>query len=219
MEVRLFIDSANVDEIKAANDLGFLAGVTTNPSLIAAGGRDFYQVIKEICAIVDGPVSAEVLSLRAEEMLPEAENLAALHPNVVIKLPLTADGLKAARLLKQKQIKTNLTLVFSSAQALLAARAGAAYVSPFIGRLDDAGHQGMDVLAEMVQIFAQHRLETKIIAASIRHPLHVIAAARLGADIATVPYKVFMQMLEHPLTSQGIQRFIADWEKAKEKKK
>ncbi|MBS3975769.1 MAG: fructose-6-phosphate aldolase [Syntrophomonadaceae bacterium] len=213
--MRLFIDSANVEEIRAANDLGIISGVTTNPTLVAAEGRDFHQVIREICSLVNGPVNAEVLSLRADEMLPEAETLAALHPNVVIKLPLTADGLKAANLLKQKNIKTNLTLVFSSAQALLAARAGAAYVSPFVGRLDDAGHQGMDLIGEMVHIFAQHGLETEIIAASIRHPLHVIEAARLGADIATVPYKVLMQMLKHPLTDQGVQRFLADWEKAK----
>jgi len=215
--MRLFIDSANAEEIKAINDLGILSGVTTNPSLIAAEGRDLHQVIKEICRIVDGPVSAEVLSLRAEEMVSEAEILAALHQNVVIKLPLTADGLKATHRLKEKKIKANLTLVFSSAQALLAARAGACYVSPFVGRLDDVGHHGMDLIGEMVQIFAQHKLETEIIAASIRHPLHVIEAALRGADIATVPYKILHEMLKHPLTDLGIERFLADWNKAKAK--
>ncbi|MDN5344000.1 MAG: transaldolase [Clostridia bacterium] len=215
--MRIFIDTANVEEIKAANDLGIISGVTTNPSLIAREGRNFRQVVEEIVAIVDGPISAEVISTEAGAMIAEARELAAIHPNIVIKIPMIAEGLKAVKELTARGIKTNVTLVFSANQALLAALAGATYVSPFVGRLDDAGHDGMQVVADIVPIYAQYGLETQIIAASIRHPLHVLQAARLGADIATVPYKVIMQMVKHPLTDAGLARFLADWEKVRDK--
>ncbi|MBC7326122.1 MAG: fructose-6-phosphate aldolase [Moorella sp. (in: Bacteria)] len=215
--MRIFLDTANIEEIKAANDLGIISGVTTNPSLIAREGRNFRQVVEEIAAIVDGPISAEVISTTAGEMVDEALDLAAIHPNIVIKIPMLAEGLKAVKKLAPQGIKTNVTLVFSANQALLAALAGATYVSPFIGRLDDINQDGMEVIADIVPIFAQYGFETQIIAASIRHPLHVLQAARLGADIATVPYKVLMQMLKHPLTDAGLARFLADWEKVKGK--
>ncbi|CEP68415.1 Aldolase-type TIM barrel [Moorella glycerini] len=215
--MRIFIDSANIEEIKAANDLGIISGVTTNPSLIAREGRNFRQVVEEIAAIVDGPISAEVISTEAGAMIAEALELAAIHPNIVIKIPMLAEGLKAVKELAAQGIKTNVTLVFSANQALLAALAGATYVSPFVGRLDDINHDGMQVIADIVPIYAQYGLETQVIAASIRHPLHVLQAARLGADIATVPYKVIMQMVKHPLTDAGLARFLADWEKVKDK--
>ncbi|NLW07870.1 MAG: fructose-6-phosphate aldolase [Clostridia bacterium] len=211
--MQIFIDTANIDEIKAANDLGIIAGVTTNPSLIAREGRDFHQVIKEIVAIVDGPISAEVISTEAGAMIEEARELAAIHPNIVIKIPMTAEGLKATKALAAEGIKTNVTLVFSANQALLAALAGATYVSPFVGRLDDVGHDGLQVVADIVPIFAQYGFKTQVIAASIRHPLHVLKAALLGADIATVPYKIILQMLKHPLTDVGLAKFQADWQK------
>lgn len=210
--MKLFIDTANVEEIREANELGVICGVTTNPSLIAREGRDFKQVVTEITSIVDGPISAEVISLEHDKMVEEALELAKIHKNIVIKLPMTAEGLKATKILSSKGIKTNVTLIFSSAQALLAARAGATYVSPFLGRLDDIGMNGMNLIEEIVNIFSQHAIETEIIAASIRTSIHVIDAARLGADIATVPYKVIMQMLKHPLTDAGIERFLKDWE-------
>lgn len=210
--MKLFIDTANVEEIKEANELGVICGVTTNPSLIAREGRDFKQVVTEITSIVNGPISAEVISLEHDKMVEEALELAKIHKNIVIKLPMTAEGLKATKILSSKGIKTNVTLIFSSAQALLAARAGATYVSPFLGRLDDIGMNGMNLIEEIVDIFSQHAIETEIIAASIRTSIHVIEAARLGADIATVPYKVIMQMLKHPLTDAGIERFLKDWE-------
>lgn len=210
--MKLFIDTANVEEIREANELGVICGVTTNPSLIAREGRDFKQVVTEITSIVDGPISAEVVSLEHDKMIEEALELAKIHKNIVIKLPMTAEGLKATKILSSKGIKTNVTLIFSSAQALLAARAGATYVSPFLGRLDDVGMNGMNLIEEIVDIFSQHAMETEIIAASIRTSIHVIDAARLGADIATVPYKVIMQMLKHPLTDAGIERFLKDWE-------
>ncbi|MBP3360562.1 MAG: fructose-6-phosphate aldolase [Clostridia bacterium] len=210
--MKLFIDTANVDEIRQANDLGVICGVTTNPSLIAKEGRDFKEVVKEITTIVDGPISAEVISLQSDEMVSEALELAKIHPNIVIKIPMTAEGLKAVKILSSKGIKTNVTLIFSAAQALLAARAGASYVSPFLGRLDDVGTEGLDLIAEIVEIFDMHSIETEIIAASIRNPIHVTSAARLGAHIATVPYKVIIQMTKHPLTDAGIERFLKDWE-------
>ena len=210
--MKLFIDTANVEEIKEANELGVICGVTTNPSLIAREGRDFKQVVTEITSIVNGPISAEVISLEHDKMVEEALELAKIHKNIVIKLPMTAEGLKATKILSSKGIKTNVTLIFSSAQALLAARAGATYVSPFLGRLDDIGMNGTNLIEEIVDIFSQHAIETEIIAASIRTSIHVIEAARLGADIATVPYKVIMQMLKHPLTDAGIERFLKDWE-------
>ncbi|HHY60480.1 MAG TPA: fructose-6-phosphate aldolase [Clostridia bacterium] len=215
--MRLFLDTANLEEIRQAWELGVISGVTTNPTLIAKEGRNFQEVVREIAAIVDGPISAEVVSTRAEEMVPEGEALAAIHPNIVIKVPMTAEGLKAVRRFSQKNIKTNVTLVFSANQALLAALAGATYVSPFVGRLDDVSHDGLALIGDIVQIYAQHGFTTEIIAASIRHPLHVAQAALLGADIATVPYKVLEQMIKHPLTDIGIARFLADWEKVKDK--
>ncbi|HHW07118.1 MAG TPA: fructose-6-phosphate aldolase [Clostridia bacterium] len=215
--MRLFLDSANLEEIRRAWELGVISGVTTNPSLIAKEGRNFQEVVQEIAAIVDGPISAEVVSTTAEEMVPEGEALAAIHPNIVIKVPMTAEGLKAVGRFSRKNIKTNVTLVFSPNQALLAALAGATYVSPFLGRLDDISHDGLSLIGEIVQIYAQHGFATEVIAASIRHPLHVSQAALLGADIATVPYKVLEQMIKHPLTDIGIARFLADWEKVKNK--
>lgn len=210
--MKLFIDTANVEEIKEADDLGVICGVTTNPSLIAREGRDFKQVVTEITSIVDGPISAEVVSLEYEKMVEEALELVKIHKNIVIKLPMTTEGLKATKILSSKGIKTNVTLIFSSAQALLAARAGATYVSPFLGRLDDIGMNGMNLIEEIVDIFSQHDIKTEIIAASIRSSIHVIEAARLGADIATVPYKVILQMTKHPLTDAGIEKFLKDWE-------
>lgn len=213
--MKLFIDTANIDEIKEINDWGVICGVTTNPSLIAKEGRDFKEVITEITSIVDGPISAEVISLEAEGMIKEAEELAEIHPNIVIKIPMTKEGLKAVKVLSQKGIKTNVTLVFSANQALLAARAGATYVSPFAGRMDDIGNSGMDIISDIVEIFDIHGIETEVIAASIRHPMHIIEAAKLGAHIATVPYNVFTKMVQHPMTDKGIERFLKDWENAK----
>ncbi|MGB9858899.1 MAG: fructose-6-phosphate aldolase [Moorellaceae bacterium] len=215
--MRIFLDTANLEEIKKANDLGIISGVTTNPTLVAREGRPFRQVLEEICRIVQGPVSAEVISQEALGMVREARELAAIHPNIVIKIPMTAEGLKAVKQLSGEGIKTNVTLIFSANQALLAALAGATYVSPFVGRLDDVSHKGTDVLADIVPIFAQYGFSTEVIAASIRHPLHVLEAARLGADIATVPYQVLMQMIKHPLTDIGLARFLADWEKLQNK--
>ena len=208
----MFIDTANVKEIKEANDLGVICGVTTNPSLIAREGRDFVEVVKEITSIVDGPISAEVISLEADKMVEEAIPLAEIHENIVIKIPMCSEGLKATKILAEKGIKTNVTLIFSAAQALLAARAGATYVSPFIGRLDDVGIDGMELIAEIVDIFDAHAIETEIIAASIRNPIHVTAAARLGCDIATIPYNILIQMTKHPQTTLGIEQFLKDWE-------
>lgn len=215
--MRLFIDSANVEEIREVSQWGVISGVTTNPSLIAKEGRNFIQVVQEICSIVDGPISAEVVSVKSQDMIPEAEDLAAIHPNVIIKVPMTDEGLKAVSILSNKGIKTNVTLVFSANQALLAARAGASYVSPFVGRIDDVGQDGLQVVADTVQIFAQHGLDTEIIAASIRHPLHVLDSAKVGSDIATVPYGVFKKMVRHPLTDAGIASFLQDWETVKNK--
>jgi len=210
--MKLFIDTAIVEEIKKANDMGVICGVTTNPSLIAKSGRDFKEVITEIANIVDGPISAEVISLESEGMVKEAEELVKIHKNIVIKLPMTVEGLKATKILSSKGIKTNVTLIFSAAQALLAARAGATYVSPFLGRLDDIGMEGMSLIEEIVDIFEIHGIETEIIAASTRSPIHVTKAARAGAHIATVPYNVILQMTKHPLTDAGIERFLKDWE-------
>lgn len=210
--MKLFIDTANIDEIKEINEWGVICGVTTNPSLIAKEGRIFEEVVKEITDIVDGPISAEVISLDKDGMLKEARELAKIHPNIVIKLPMTKEGLKAVKVLTSEGIKTNVTLVFSANQALLAARAGATYVSPFVGRLDDVGNEGMDIIEDIYQIFALHDIDSQIIAASIRHPIHVLDAAKAGAHISTIPYKVFVQMLGHPLTDIGIDRFLKDWE-------
>ena len=211
--MKIFIDTANVDEIRRANELGVISGVTTNPSLIAREGRDFVEVIKEICQIVDGPISAEVVSLKADEMVKEACELYEKigNKNVVIKLPMCEEGLKATKMLSKLGIKTNVTLIFSTAQALLAARAGANYVSPFVGRLDDIGDNGISLVEDIVEIFKYYNIKTEIIAASIRTSAHVTDAARAGSDIATVPYKVIESMVSHPLTTAGIERFLADW--------
>ncbi len=210
--MKLFIDTADVNEIREANEMGVICGVTTNPSLIAKEGRDFVEVVKEIAEIIDGPISAEVISLKADEMVEEAKPLAAINKNIIIKIPMCAEGLKAVKRLAAIGIRTNVTLIFSAAQALLAANAGAAYVSPFLGRLDDIGSTGMNLLEEISEIFSIHAIETEIIAASIRNPIHVIEAARTGCDIATVPPQVIRQMINHPLTKSGIERFLKDWE-------
>ncbi len=210
--MKLFIDTANVSDIRRANDMGIICGVTTNPSLIAKEGRDFKEVVTEITSIVDGPISAEVISLEADKMVEEALPLAAINKNIVIKLPMCEEGLKACKQLTAKGIKTNVTLIFSSAQALLAARAGATFVSPFLGRLDDIGMEGMALIEEIVDIFNASAIDTEIIAASIRNPIHVTAAARLGCHIATVPMSVLLQMVKHPMTDNGIERFLKDWE-------
>ncbi len=212
--MKLFIDTANVDEIRDANDLGIIDGVTTNPSLIAKEGKDFTEVIKEITGIVKGPVSAEVVAEDAAGMVAEAEKLSGLSSNIVIKIPITAEGLKAVKILSSKGIKTNVTLVFSASQALLAARAGATYVSPFVGRLNDISSDGDGLISTISEIFSMHGIDTEIIAASIRSPEDVVNSARCGADIATVPYKIIMQMIKHPLTDSGIERFMKDWNEA-----
>ncbi|WP_102026710.1 fructose-6-phosphate aldolase [Salirhabdus sp. Marseille-P4669] len=212
--MKFFIDTANIDEIKEANALGILSGVTTNPSLVAKEKNvSFHDRLKEITKEVDGSVSAEVISLDVDGMLKEAEELAAIHPNITIKVPMTLDGLKAVKALSDKGIKTNVTLIFSANQALLAARAGATYVSPFLGRLDDIGHNGLDLIVQIKEIFMIHDIPTEIIAASIRHPMHVTEAALNGADIATVPLNVLKSLVKHPLTDQGIEKFLADWNK------
>lgn len=212
--MRIFIDSANIKEIKEINKMGFLAGVTTNPTLVAKEKKDYKTVIKEICDEVEGPISAEVIGLNLDEMLKEAEELAAINNNVVIKVPLTEAGLQAVNILKKDAIYCNATLVFSANQALLAARAGASYVSPFIGRVDDIGNDGLTLLDDILTVYDQYLIETEVIAASIRHPMHVVESAKLGAHIATIPYNVIKQMVKHPLTDIGIARFIADWEAA-----
>ena len=211
--MRFFVDTANVDEIRKANDMGIICGVTTNPSLIAKEGRDFHQVIQEIASIVDGPISGEVKATTedAEGMVKEGREIAAIHPNMVVKIPMTAEGLKAVKILSAEGVKTNVTLIFTAAQALLAARAGANYVSPFLGRLDDISTPGIELIEDITEIFMVHNLGTQVIAASIRNPIHVIDCAKAGADIATVPYKVLMQMTHHPLTDAGIAKFQEDY--------
>jgi transaldolase len=212
--MRFFLDTANISELKAGAALGLMAGVTTNPSLIAKEGREIKAVIREICQITSGPVSAEVIALDAQGMIAEGRELAAIAPNVVIKVPMTIEGLKAVSVLAQENIKTNVTLIFSANQALMAARSGATYVSPFVGRLDDIGFDGVELVRQITDIFDLHSISTQIIAASIRHPLHVTQSAEAGAHIATVPYKVLEQMAKHPLTDIGIEKFLSDWEKA-----
>ena len=212
--MKFFIDTAKVEEIRAANDMGVICGVTTNPSLIAKEGRDFKEVIAEIASIVDGAISGEVKATTtdAADMIAAGREIAAIHPNMVVKIPMTVEGLKAVKQLAAENIKTNVTLVFSAGQALLAARAGAAYVSPFLGRLDDISVPGIDLIRSIADIFGMHDIKTEIIAASVRHPIHVIDCALAGADIATVPYKVLEQMTHHPLTDQGIEQFRKDYE-------
>ncbi len=211
--MKIFIDTANVEDIKKANDMGVIAGVTTNPSLIAKEGRDFAEVIKEITEIVDGPISGEVkaTTVDAEGMIAEGREIAAIHPNMVVKIPMTVEGLKAVKVLSSEGIKTNVTLVFSANQALLAARAGATYVSPFLGRLDDISTPGIELIETIVTIFRNYDIKTEIIAASIRNPIHVMDCAIAGADIATIPYSVIEQMTKHPLTDQGIEKFQKDY--------
>lgn len=217
--MEIYLDTANVEEIRKAAEWGVISGVTTNPTLVSKErGRDFHGIIKEICAIVRGPVSAEVISQDVDGILREARELAAIDPHVVVKIPVTPEGLSAVRILAGEGIRANVTLVFSALQALLAARAGAAFVSPFIGRIDDIGQEGMDVVEDIVRIFDNYGFGTKVIAASIRHPRHVLEAARLGVDIATVPFRVLEQMFRHPLTDRGIERFLADWAKMREER-
>jgi len=211
--MKIFIDTANVEHIREINDLGIIDGVTTNPSLIAKEGRDFRQVVEEICSIVDGPISAEAVSLDAEGMVAEAKDLSKIHKNIVVKIPMTDQGLKAVNICSQMGIKTNVTLVFSSVQALLAAKAGAAIVSPFVGRLDDISIDGMDLIHQIVTIYDNYDFPTEVISASIRNPLHVVESAMMGAHIATVPYNVIKQLIKHPLTDIGIKKFLADWDK------
>ncbi len=212
--MKIFIDTANIEQIKEANSWGVIDGVTTNPTLIAREKRSFKELVKEICAVVDGPISTEVISENSDGMIEEARELAKIHKNIVIKIPMTKEGLKATKRLTKEGIKVNVTLVFSANQALMAAKAGATYVSPFIGRLDDIGHVGMDLVREIVAIFDSYAdLKTKVIVASIRHPLHVIDAAIVGAHVATIPYNVLEKMLKHSLTDIGIQRFLDDWKK------
>jgi transaldolase len=209
--MKFFIDTANIDDIRTANELGILAGVTTNPSLVAKEGVSFHERLKEITAEVSGSVSAEVIAEDAEGMIREGKELAEIAPNITVKVPMTLEGLKAVKALSDADIKTNVTLIFNANQALLAARAGASYVSPFLGRLDDIGHDGMELIATISDMFSIHGIESEIIAASIRHPLHVTDAALNGAHIATIPYKVLEQLVKHPLTDQGIEKFLADW--------
>ena len=213
--MKFFIDTANVEEIREANEMGIICGVTTNPSLIAKEGRDFGEVIREITSIVDGPISGEVkaTTTKAEDMIKEGREIAAIHPNMVVKIPMTTEGLKAVKVLSAEGIKTNVTLIFTANQALLAARAGATYVSPFLGRLDDISVSGTDLIYDIVQIFDNYpEIDTEIICASIRNPLHITECAKAGADIATVPYKVLVQMFHHPLTDEGIEKFKKDYE-------
>jgi transaldolase len=212
--VKFFLDTANIDEIKAAHAMGQVDGVTTNPSLIAKEGRDFKQVVKEICSIVSGPVSAEVIALDYETMIKEAHEYVTWAPNVIIKLPLTENGLRAVRTLHDEGHKTNVTLCFSANQALLAARAGATYISPFVGRLDDIGQDGMQLIEEILEIYSNYGYETQVLVASIRHPIHVTQAARLGAHVGTMPFKILQQMFHHPLTDLGIEKFLSDWKKS-----
>jgi len=211
--MKIFIDTANVDHIREINDLGIIDGVTTNPSLIAKEGRDFRQVVEEICSIVDGPISAEAVSLDADDMVAEARDLSKIHKNIVVKIPMTDQGLKAVKKCSELGIKTNVTLVFSSVQALLAAKAGATMVSPFVGRLDDISIDGMDLVHQIVTMYDNYDFETEVIVASIRNPLHVIESAMMSAHIATIPYNVIKQLIKHPLTDIGIEKFLADWKK------
>ena len=214
--MKFFIDTANVEEIKKGVELGLVDGVTTNPTLISREGRSFQDLVGEICDIVDGPVSVEVVSLDKDGMVKEARELSKMAPNIVVKIPLTEEGLKAVRVLAGEGIKTNVTLCFSPTQALLAAKSGATYVSPFVGRLDDISHTGMELVDQIITIYDNYGFETEVIVASIRNPLHVLEAALMGADIATIPFKVLMQLVKHPLTDIGIERFLKDWEKVRE---
>jgi transaldolase len=211
--MKFFIDTANIEEIRKAVALGMVDGVTTNPSLIAKENRPFEELLREICELVDGPVNGEAVSLDAEGMVEEGRKLAAFHPNIVVKIPMTTEGLKAVKILNGENIRTNVTLIFSSMQALMAAKAGASYVSPFVGRLDDVSEVGMDLVNDIMNIYGNYGYETEVIVASIRNPIHVVEAALIGADIATIPFKVIAQLAKHPLTDIGMEKFLADWEK------
>jgi transaldolase len=211
--MKFFIDTANIEEIQKAYAMGMVDGVTTNPSLIARENKPFEQLLREICELVDGPVNGEVISLEAEGMVEEGRKLAAFHPNIVVKIPMTTEGLKAVKILSGENIRTNVTLIFSATQALMAAKAGASYVSPFVGRLDDIAQVGMDLVSDIMSIYGNYGYETEVIVASIRNPIHVVEAALIGADIATIPFKVIDQLAKHPLTDIGMEKFLADWEK------
>ena len=211
--MKFFIDTANIDEIKEAAAIGILDGVTTNPTLIAREKREPTGLLKEICELVDGPISAEVVALDSEGMVTEGRELAKLHDNITVKIPMTIEGLKAVKILSGEGVKTNITLVFTSAQALLAARAGATFISPFVGRLDDISYPGIELVDEIMAVYSNYGIETEVIVASVRNPIHVIEAAQIGADIATIPLKVIQQLAKHPLTDKGIEQFLKDWEK------
>ncbi len=211
--MKFFLDTANLNEIREAASWGVLDGITTNPSLVGKEGRDFKELIREICSIVDGPVSAEVVSVKKDEMLDEAHDLAKIHRNVVVKIPMIVEGLKAVKVLSQEGIKTNVTLCFSANQALLAAKAGATYISPFIGRLDDISHDGMALIKDIKTIYTNYGFSTQVLTASVRDPIHVLEAAKMGSDVATMPFKVLEQLVKHPLTDIGLKRFLADWDK------
>jgi transaldolase len=215
--MKIFIDTANIEQIKEVNSWGILDGVTTNPSLVARENKDFSVLVKEICAIVDGPISVESLNITAAEIVPEARKIAAGNKNIVVKIPMTEEGLKATKILASEGIKVNMTLIFSANQALLAAKAGARYVSPFVGRLDDIGQNGMDLIAEIMDILENYEFDCEVIVASVRDPIHVTEAARLGAHVATIPYDVLKKMFKHPLTDSGIEKFLKDWEKVSKK--
>lgn len=211
--MKFFIDTANIKEIREANDMGILDGVTTNPSLVSKEGRDFKEILKEICSIVDGPVNAEVVSVEADAMVKEGRDLAKFHKNIVVKIPMLIEGLKAVRRLAKEGIRTNVTLVFSPTQALLAAKSGASYVSPFVGRLDDVSQSGMEIVQQIVTIFKNYQYPTEVLVASIRHPIHLVEAALMGAHVATMPFGVIQQLAKHPLTDVGLKKFLSDWEK------
>jgi len=216
--MKFFIDTANIEEIKKAWGLGVIDGVTTNPSLVSKEGKDPVALLREICSIVNGPVSAEAVTMTADEMVREGKALARIHKNIVVKIPMIEEGLRAVKKLSGMGIKTNVTLVFSPSQALLAAKAGATYVSPFVGRLDDISHVGMGIVSDIIEIYENYMFNTEVIVASVRNPLHVVEAARMGAHIATIPYSVIIQLIKHPLTDIGIQKFLKDWEKVPKKK-
>ncbi|MBI1932182.1 MAG: fructose-6-phosphate aldolase [Ignavibacteriales bacterium] len=216
--MKFFIDTANIDEIKEASSMGLLDGVTTNPSLVAKEGRDFKELLNEIVKIIDGPISAEVVSTDYNGMLKEAEELSSIHPNIVIKIPLILEGIKAVNTLSKRNIKTNVTLCFSASQALIAAKAGATYISPFVGRLDDISHSGMQLISQIVKIYKNYNYQTQVLVASIRHPIHLVEAAELGAHVATIPFNVIKKLFNHPLTESGLETFLNDWKKLTDKK-